>query len=558
MNIPNTKLLNAKLRAAIKGILFLFYKKDTEAIGTVRRNLRLSRIGRGISWVWKRPFPLLGTTYRVNLNREINSHIAIMGESGSGKSNACKLILKRLNGQGIKTIIFDSHNEYVEMADDINARVFIAQYAGINILGLDGMNERERASELAEMFRRTFGLGSVQTSLLHRCILYTYNIIGSRGGEAAMSDLLYSIKVFMRRASKTEANTLDSLEKRLRLLGSPNKTLKFDDVLENSSIFALSGLHSSDAQQAYIEGFLKRMYTKMLGMQKSDGIRICIVIDEAEKLIEGSSISRIMAEGRKYGIGIVTISQRAKGIDKSIRSNASTLIAFYQREPEELNYIANLIACGNELNRFIEVKKAMRELKKGHAIVVSSSRKEPSIVRFKLHTGERTYFGHEVIEASKKGIRKEELVAAMQKKGFGYEDIRETAEKLLKEGSLKQCTIESGPNAGHWCISMAKNSAEHDVSVNLISRHLSSLGIRNYVYNSSYGPDVVAFMNSERIAFEYETGANSIESARKMLEGRKQKYARVIVVINDRHFERYGMEGIERYKASEFFSVFTA
>jgi len=53
---------------------------------------------------------------------------------------------------------------------------------------------------------------------------------------------------------------------------------------------------------------------------------------------------------------------------------------------------------------------------------------------------------------------------------------------------------------------MPRNSAEHDIMVNLVSRHLSRMGVRNIVYNKAYGPDVIAFAEGGPVAVEYETG----------------------------------------------------
>ncbi len=92
-------------------------------------------------------------------------------------------------------------------------------------------------------------------------------------------------------------------------------------------------------------------YTAALTSGKSLG-RFYIVVDEAEKLEDSPTVARLVAEGRKYGIGVIAISQRAKALDKEIRSNAATIIAFGQREPEEQNYVANLIAGGNEYTGF--------------------------------------------------------------------------------------------------------------------------------------------------------------------------------------------------------------
>ena len=85
----------------------------------------------------------------------------------------------------------------------------------------------------------------------------------------------------------------------------------------------------------------------------------------------------------------------------------------------------------------------------------------------------------------------------------------------------------------------AHKSAEHDIAVNIISRHLLSVGIRNRIYNSSYGPDIVAYSGGNRIAVEYETGSKDVESSINMIEGRNRRYSKTIVVVNDSILKNY-------------------
>ena len=110
---------------------------------------------------------------------------------------------------------------------------------------------------------------------------------------------------------------------------------------------------------------------------------------------------------------------------------------------------------------------------------------------------------------------------------------------MVSKGELKRHEIKCGKYSGVWYISSSHNSAEHDIAVNIISRHLLSVGIRNRVYNSSYGPDIVAFSGRNRIAVEYETGSKDIESSISMIEGRSKRYSKTIIVVNDGVLKNY-------------------
>ncbi|MDE1869627.1 MAG: DUF87 domain-containing protein [Candidatus Micrarchaeota archaeon] len=533
----------------------MFFNKNTITLGSVRKELSLPRFiyGEFANWKWKGKF---FKSFSIDPLTATNPHMAIAGESGSGKSNLCRLILGALAQRDIAFILFDPHNEYVEYAREFGAQVYDASYSGINPFDLQGLSEKEKASEIINLFKKVFHLGSVQGYVLYKCVAFAYKISQEKGKPPVMGDLLFCMKRFKLHANLGERKILESLEKRIAMLDGPtfSRGTELSRIINSRSIFALSSLHTSEAQSIYLEGFLKHLYIMMLGMEKSKRVRLYVVIDEAEKLSESPTIARLVAEGRKYGIGIICISQRAKALHSELRSNSSLFVAFGQHEPEELNYISNFIAQGNERNRYIEVKKAMRNLRKGQAIVLDSHSREPKLVSFRLFSPGVRDPTHRMLMLARNGISKQELYNKLRSHGFSKEEMGWALSGQMRCGAIKSYHLPSSKYAGTWYITHPKNSAEHDICVNLIHRHLASLGINSVVYNSSYGPDVIAFVKGKRIALEYETGLNHLEQATKMIEGRKSKFAGVVVIASESSLRRYSkIEGINLISAADFF-----
>ncbi|MGC8710493.1 MAG: ATP-binding protein [Candidatus Micrarchaeia archaeon] len=529
------------------------FRANSKSVGTVERRLSISKLGVGrLHWRWSRVF---FKNFYIG-NNEINRHILIVGESGSGKSNACKQIIRSLSADGSNFIVFDPHDEYIDLAKETEAKVYNALYTGINLFDLDGMSIKERTGELTELFRRIFRLGEVQSYMLYKLILYTYNFFSESGKVPNINSLVYSIKVFKRHATKGEVSILNSLEKRFLMLGSElsSRYIGIDDLLSSRSVFAISSLHTSEAQAVYIEGFLRKIYSSMLSSERTSTRRFYIIIDEVEKLGQSNIIGRLAAEGRKYNIGIIALSQHAKQVEKNLRGNASTIIAFYQREPEELNYISNMISSGNELERFSEVKKAMRRLRQGHAVVMSSLR-EPIIVRFYLLEGAKEA-SHYIMQLAKRAVKKENLLSMLATHGFNEQEAFQSIDFLVKEGVLRYYNTGAKGYEGTWYMVTQRNGAEHDILVDLISRHLTDLGIGNRIYNSAFGPDIIARIGNARVAVEYETGKNNFEKAEAMIKKRLDNFSKVFVIVNDTEAERYlHIEGVRVFRASEFLSI---
>src|SRR5271170_4262732 len=190
-----------------------FRKNDSVKVGKVVRRLGFRSFGFGnFGWVWKNSY---FSDFAINRNSGINPHVVIVGESGGGKSNATKILVERLCSSGANVVILDPHNEYLGAADEISADIYDAAYNGINLFDLDGMSEREKASELTGLFKRNFRLGEVQSYTLYRCIMNSYSYLGQFGKVPNLHSLLYTISVFKKNAKTGEKAVLESLEKRI-------------------------------------------------------------------------------------------------------------------------------------------------------------------------------------------------------------------------------------------------------------------------------------------------------------------------------------------------------
>ena len=511
-------------------------------VGTITNRLGMRTIYIGERrWEWLRAKERLIFSPSSGLNQ----HICIIGTSGSGKSNACRTIAKAIARQGIRFAILDPHGEYASFAQSLGASIYDASRSGINIFELDGMSEREKANELVSMFKRTFRIGEVQGYTLHKCLMYTYRICRKKEQKPNLKGLLFTIKVFYNKADPKEKRILESLEKRLSLLDTDRfpSSCSIEQILSENSVMVLQNLHTPEAQSIYIEGFLRKIYTNMLSMKKENKPRFYAIIDEAAKVKGSDILAKIAAEGRKYGFGIIALSQRAKEMDKGLRANSAMFISFYQREPEELNYIANYVAGGVEGSRFAEVKKALRSLQRGSAIILDSYRKEPMIVRFDESESARPSAIDTIIAEQKPVLSKKELKESMQRSGYNEHESEQAIadairNRLLFGYELRDC----GSYSGIWYIKSIRNSAEHDVSVNVIARKLQESVISCTVYNSSNGPDIATAGN--QTAIEYETGSKAPEATAEMIARRRVLYKNILIITTQKNISLYS--GIAR------------
>lgn len=345
-------------------------------------------------WVWKDA----RGKFSIDFNSEANCHVNISGMSGFGKSTLCKKLVRGIREKlRLPVSIFDVHSEYVDFTLELGGKVHSPIESSINMWELDGASPAERISENVTMLKRILKLGDIQAYSLLSCAEKAYGrkgIVqsehGSWGNEPpTMQDVYDCISESL--GVRGHRQGYSCLSKRLYplMMGgmfSAKTTLPFSTVLDGLNDFSIAELGSSEAQAVFIETFLRKLYTHMLSQKLTDRLRLFAVIDEAHRVCisspgELSLPGRLVSEGRKYGLGIITSNQMAKSLDRAIVANSAVTFAFYQREPEEHEYMTNLIAGGDDYGRRAAVARALRNLKQFECIALASNEMEPVFVR---------------------------------------------------------------------------------------------------------------------------------------------------------------------------------
>jgi len=97
-----------------------------------------------------------------------------------------------------------------------------------------------------------------------------------------------------------------------------------------------------------------------------------LIIDEAHRIADKESgeeiLTRLSAEGRKFGIGLIVSSQRPQNL-KGVIANSSFVFTLHLSEPSDIDYTSRLISAFDEANRVDEIKKGVGSLARGEAIV---------------------------------------------------------------------------------------------------------------------------------------------------------------------------------------------
>lgn len=112
-------------------------------------------------------------------------------------------------------------------------------------------------------------------------------------------------------------------------------------------IVDLHALPSEDVQKAAGTFLLHKLYREMFLWGKVERIRLVIMLDEVHRLAKDQTLPRIMKEGRKYGVAVVTASQSMSDFHPEVLNNASTKLLFRINYPE-LRRLAGYIGLSQQ------------------------------------------------------------------------------------------------------------------------------------------------------------------------------------------------------------------
>ena len=113
-----------------------------------------------------------------------------------------------------------------------------------------------------------------------------------------------------------------------------------NDILSKNSIIDLSKLHTPELMKSVARFVLQAVYNRMLADGPSKSIKLYVVIDEAHKLSYDQTLTDLIREARKYGVGFILASQSVRDFATVVFENMGTKIAL-QLEGEDAKFMAD-------------------------------------------------------------------------------------------------------------------------------------------------------------------------------------------------------------------------
>ena len=340
-----------------------------------------------------------GDAFELDLD-DLNHHVAILGRTGSGKTTTAMAIVSRAWEQGIPVLIFDYEDEYRGLVMRLGGRVLTPRKKlvpmALNALkGLRGP-ESDLLDVLLEVFSMVFDFTPPQVYLFSKALLRLQKQAAEFEEDPNLSDLFEELANQETRGVPEQESKQALLRKLSPLVrGEAGSLLSKEeipttpDLLGSLTSIELGGIRTQGAREIFIFILLKRIYDHVKASGRSKLTRHVVVVEEAEKVLprirdvrELTIGDRMLSELRKYGEGIVVISQSPANLSPHVLRNASTRILHALGSTRDFEAIRSILGTSRkEINR---ISHSIHYLESGECLVSLRNRPEPTRVRIEL------------------------------------------------------------------------------------------------------------------------------------------------------------------------------
>ncbi|OGT88132.1 MAG: hypothetical protein A2286_03670 [Gammaproteobacteria bacterium RIFOXYA12_FULL_61_12] len=326
-----------------------------------------------------------GVPYSIPLSI-LSRHTAILAGSGSGKTVLLRRIIEESALHGIPAIVLDTNNDLARLGDPWPERpgvwgegeaeraaryqelaevvIWTPRIAGGNPLVLSSLPDFSAIRDDADELDRA----------VHMAAATLHPVVGATGAKAALKEgvLVQALKYFALRMDgdlhsfthflselPEGISDIDDAEKLAREMGNQLRASMAKNPLlaasgtaldpkllitarspgkNRISVINFSGLPSDETRQAFVNQLQMALFSFIKKNPSPPGrpLTALYVLDEAQNFApavkmtpcKGSTLS-LVAQARKYGLGMIFATQVPKGIDNKIIGNCTT--QFYGR-----------------------------------------------------------------------------------------------------------------------------------------------------------------------------------------------------------------------------------
>lgn len=283
-----------------------------------------------------------------------NPHIAINGETGSGKTQVTKAIVSDLKRHGIPALILDFKDDYSSGFEDLHVYDPSVQPLPFNPLALardprsGQVSPTHHIHQLSEIIKRIYGLGDQQAYRLREAMKAAYDVVGIGTRPQALSaehrfPAFEAIRDHL--DPDKDAKLLGRLSTifDLELFSAEAGDTQLSSVFAESTVVRLAQLPGDESKNAVAEFFLMVLYSHLVRLAHAHRLTRVLVLDEAWRLVKSPFLEPLMREGRAFGLGVFVATQLPKDLPPTVSGSCATKLFFSQTNVDQIREIQRTI-----------------------------------------------------------------------------------------------------------------------------------------------------------------------------------------------------------------------
>lgn len=317
-----------------------------------------------------------------------SKHVLLMGRTGSGKSTTAMALCERLwSDYGIPFLVLDHHNEYTGLVARLGGTLVGASGGpSLNVFG--GVAANPAAMDIyVDLLRDALALTPSQTFIVHRCLSNALRV--SPGEDPTLADLVDEISEYRERTGPEMESKLALLRRLEPLVSGEGRAHllveRIPDLarLDRPAAMLLAEVRSDAVRDLLVHVILKRIYDEARSWGVGSHLRLVILVEEGERVLPTVSdergatvVDKMLAELRKFGVGLVIITQAPHALSRTAMRNSAVKIIHALGSPRDALVIKPLLPPGIS-DRSSE--GSVFTLRPGEAVVVMEGAPEPEL-----------------------------------------------------------------------------------------------------------------------------------------------------------------------------------
>lgn len=348
--------------------------------------------------------------------RGFRRHLAILAQTGAGKSYTAGVLLEELLKKGATIVVMDPHADYVFLSRKRDGDVFSGRISVFRTPESTGRYNESQIGKRISRYEVKFsdlnvddiaticGISEKWTRILNAI----EEAIKNLGKSYSLDDLISKLEELGKdNPDATRALGYVRKLKRLKVFGTATTDIEKLLKPKHIAVVDLSGL--DDRVSDYVAyRILNEIYDKVESQQYKYPVFVFIeeahrFIPNKEKTLSKGIIKRIAAEGRKFGVFLVLITQRPFKIDPDVLSQCNSQIIMRMTNPEDQRAVRNSSERMSE-----SLLRDLPGLNVGEAVIVGEMTKAPVMVKIRQRETEEGGSDIDVVEMLKEAIKEAE------------------------------------------------------------------------------------------------------------------------------------------------------